>query len=493
MAVRLTAYNSTTTTTSTRMLLLLWLHPGRRAGGSGVSHKLLRRTITTTNNLCRRRRTLPTTSLPRCGYSLLSSRSSSSSSSPSIVSSHPSSVDKTGGGGSAPGTSRCPIYVAATRQHVGKTSVSLALLSGLQKRFPRVGFMKPVGQQTVEVTDDQGETFRVDKDAALVKQQFGLDHISYKQMSPLIIRPGYTRDYVDGKVTNADQRKVIERTFREVSISCPDVVLCEGTGHVAVGSIVEASNAQVAGWLGAKMVLVVNGGLGKAFDELEINKNMCEKYGVGIAGVIMNKVRADKFDQTREYMEKVLKDRWDVPLLGCVVDRPFLGSPALSDLERLFPGSSLVSGQEHRLRHYRVQDCLYLVATSLDTFIRSLRRNPKRSIYVCHASRNDIILGFLMEALQIGPSWESSMVVTGCNDHPISTQVLEIITGMKDAPPVLLTPEHTSRAMEMIHNYTPKLNFEDEHRVKVTVDHYEPFIDFDLLLDRVQQPLVEST
>ena len=32
-----------------------------------------------------------------------------------------------------------PLYVAATRQHVWKTTVSLAVLSGLQKRFPKIG------------------------------------------------------------------------------------------------------------------------------------------------------------------------------------------------------------------------------------------------------------------------------------------------------------------------------------------------------------------
>ena len=36
-----------------------------------------------------------------------------------------------------------PIFVAATRQHVGKTTVSLALVSGLKKRFDKVGFIKP--------------------------------------------------------------------------------------------------------------------------------------------------------------------------------------------------------------------------------------------------------------------------------------------------------------------------------------------------------------
>ena len=44
-----------------------------------------------------------------------------------------------------------PIFVAATKQHVGKTSTCLALLSGLQKRFDKVGFIKPVGQQHVPV------------------------------------------------------------------------------------------------------------------------------------------------------------------------------------------------------------------------------------------------------------------------------------------------------------------------------------------------------
>lgn len=39
-----------------------------------------------------------------------------------------------------------PIFVAATRQHVGKTTTSLAIMSGLQKRFDKVGFIKPVGQ-----------------------------------------------------------------------------------------------------------------------------------------------------------------------------------------------------------------------------------------------------------------------------------------------------------------------------------------------------------
>lgn len=153
-----------------------------------------------------------------------------------------------------------PIYVAATRQHVGKTSTSLALLTGLQKRFDNVGFMKPVGQQSLQVQED-GVMVDVDKDAVLVKEHFGLHHLKYRSMSPVLIPPGYTRNYLDGKIALEKQEELVNEAYREIS-STSQIVLCEGTGHCAVGSIVHASNAQVASWLNAKMVLVANGGLG---------------------------------------------------------------------------------------------------------------------------------------------------------------------------------------------------------------------------------------
>ena len=161
-----------------------------------------------------------------------------------------------------------PIFVAATKQHAGKTTTSLALMSGLQKRFPKVGFIKPVGQQHVTVYSPAlGEEIRVDKDICLLKEQFHLDHIDYRHMSPVIIPRGYTKKYIDGKISYEDQLQQIETAYEEVS-GASDVVLIEGTGHCAVGSIVNANNAKVASMLGASMLLIANGGLGSAFDEL---------------------------------------------------------------------------------------------------------------------------------------------------------------------------------------------------------------------------------
>jgi dethiobiotin synthetase len=158
-----------------------------------------------------------------------------------------------------------PIFVAATKQHVGKTTTSLALMSGLQKRFSKVGFIKPVGQQHVTVYSQAlGKEIQVDKDICLLKEQFHLDHIDYRHMSPVIIPRGYTKKYIDKKVSYDQQITDIEKSFGEVA-GKSDVVLIEGTGHCAVGSIVNVNNAKVASILGASMVLIANGGLGEFF------------------------------------------------------------------------------------------------------------------------------------------------------------------------------------------------------------------------------------
>ena len=71
------------------------------------------------------------------------------------------------------------VFVAATRQNVGKTSLSLGLVSALKGRGVNVGFMKPVGQQHVSVQgiDEQtGQpvTLQVDKDCRLFNEFFSL-------------------------------------------------------------------------------------------------------------------------------------------------------------------------------------------------------------------------------------------------------------------------------------------------------------------------------
>ena len=55
-----------------------------------------------------------------------------------------------------------------------------------------------------------------------------------------------------------------------------------------------------ARFLGAKVVLVSSGGIGRPIDEIMLNKALFEKEGVSLAGVIINKVLPDKFDKVKK-------------------------------------------------------------------------------------------------------------------------------------------------------------------------------------------------
>mmetsp|Transcript_332 Transcript_332/g.312 ORF Transcript_332/g.312 Transcript_332/m.312 type:complete len:210 (+) Transcript_332:134-763(+) len=181
------------------------------------------------------------------------------------------------------------VMVAATKQHVGKTTSCLAIMSGLRKRMKPIGFLKPVGQTHVTV---QGG-LRVDKDVKLFKEYFNIDSCEYVDMSPVVIPSGYTRDFLDGLITEEQQVESIKSAFANIDRQ-NEFTVVEGTGHCGVGSIVNLDNARVASLLGLDMVLIVNGGLGSAFDELALNRLMCKQHDVRIRGVIVNKVKPNK-------------------------------------------------------------------------------------------------------------------------------------------------------------------------------------------------------
>jgi len=389
--------------------------------------------------------------------------------------------------GDRTGRAQRPIFVAATRQHVGKTTCSLALMSGLQKRYDKVGFLKPVGQQHVEVmSDKQNAVLRVDKDVCLVREHFQLHHIDYEDMSPVIIPQGYTKRYVDGEVKLGKQIADVEKAMENVT-KASDVVLIEGTGHCAVGSIVGLNNAKVASLIGADMVLVANGGIGSAFDELELNRILCQHYNVRIAGVIINKIIPDKLEQTRYYMGKAMMQAWGVPLLACIPDRPFLGCPALADLEQLFK-TELITGQEHRFRHYNTDD-INVVTTSLTRFLENLREKPSRTLYICHVTRDDLIVGFMGEFQRRRDSaspFEAALIICGRKGkYQLSAEVTDMLKSLTGAP-VMVVGMATHDVTSKIHSFTPKLNIHDTNRVAVAVEHYEPYIDFDSLIRRTQ-------
>jgi len=123
------------------------------------------------------------------------------------------------------------VFLAATRQHVGKTSSSLGLVTALQTVFSRIGFQKPMGQQHITVETMSGPIL-IDKDCPLFKELLGCTG-SYEDMSPLVVPSGYTRKFID--LDTDGQNKLRTTALNDITSAYnriaeqSDFVVCEGT------------------------------------------------------------------------------------------------------------------------------------------------------------------------------------------------------------------------------------------------------------------------
>lgn len=356
-------------------------------------------------------------------------------------------------------------FVASTGQNVGKTTTCLGLFSGLQKRFKHVGFMKPVGQEQAETSCG----LHVDKDVILFKDHFGLS-TPYETMSPVLFPPGFTRDFLDQKITEKELKHKISSAYQSLKKN-HDFILVEGTGHTGVGSIAEINNAQVAALLGLPMILVVSGGLGSAFDELELNKTLCEKYGAKVVGVILNRVLPDKREMVVGYMTKALK-RLKIPLIGCIPFDPFLSNPSMKDFEIVFK-TTLLTGARHHMRHFKQTR---LVDSPLENYRELI---APQQLIITPANRDEIILETLIKHWDLKlakpeQDLETGFILTG--EHPPKS---EIVAQLKKADiPMLYTPLGSYQAMKLITSFTAKIQKEDVAKVQEAIEVVESHIDF---------------
>jgi len=212
------------------------------------------------------------------------------------------------------------IFLAATGQNRGKTTVSLGLAAGFVAEGHRLGFLKPVGQRYLVV-----DGTRADEDAVLMKEVFDLPD-ALNDMSPVTLPRHFTTDFVMGRVTD-DLASAVTDPDAAVARD-KDVVLIEGTGHAGVGAVIGLSNATVAAMLEAPVLIVSEGGVGRPIDEIVLNNALFERHGVRVAGAVVNKVNVDANPDLPEVLRRGLAQH-GIELIGCIPFSELLANPSL--------------------------------------------------------------------------------------------------------------------------------------------------------------------
>jgi BioD-like phosphotransacetylase family protein len=273
------------------------------------------------------------------------------------------------------------IYLAATGQNRGKTTVSLGVLDGFGRRGLSTGFIKPVGQRTV-IEDG----VPADEDAVLMKSVFGLPD-PLQRMSPVHIPRGFTQAYIEGKVVEDLGARI--RAAHQAMAEDHEIILIEGTGHAGVGAVIGLSNAVVASMLGAPAVIVSEGGVGRPIDEIVLNAALFAKHGVQVAGAIVNKVDLDAKPGLARTLEQGLA-RHGIPLLGVLPYRPILSNPTLAMVLEGVQGETLHPGPD-------LDQVIGGVAIGAMEPEHMLERIGPRSLVIVPGDREDVIAAIVGE------------------------------------------------------------------------------------------------
>lgn len=358
------------------------------------------------------------------------------------------------------------LFVAATRQNEGKTTTCLGLFAALQKHFPKVGYIKPIGQRYVDV-----DGMMIDEDSVLLDSIYHVD-APIEAMSPIAIDPTFTRRYL----TNPEgmRKNLVDRMCRafDRTVYEKDAVIIEGSGHAGVGSVFDLSNAQVARILGAHAILISTGGIGRPVDEIALNKSLFDKFGVRVIGAIINKVQPDKIEIVREYTSLGL-ERLGVPLLAVLPEEKKLSAPNLLQIVNEVDGRWL-NGRDHgmNLRIERVIIGAMMARQIVESFQPGV-------LIVTPGDRDDIILAAIASTgLASQPNITGIILTRDTIPHP---RLMEMLS--QTSIPVVLSSQDSYTVAAKIHAMTVKTQPQDSDKIPLIQKLILDNLDMPRLLD----------
>lgn len=358
------------------------------------------------------------------------------------------------------------VFVAATRMNDGKTTTCLGLLSALQRHFPRLGYIKPVGQRFVEVEEQ-----KIDEDTVLMNQVYDLK-APLVDMSPIAVEPDFTRKYLQASNNEALVRK-IQKAFDRVAWET-DFVLAEGSGHAGVGSVFDLSNATVARVLGCKAVIVTQGGIGRPIDEVSLNRALFEDEGVEVIGVILNKVLFDKVDYVTDFARRGFK-RKGLELLGVIPHQPVLSSPTLAAIHEELDAELLNAPPD-------MHGVVANVVVAAMSVHNALRRFAEGALLILPGDREDILLAAAAACSKPDHPGLAGIILTDAIRPP--ENVLRLIREMRF--PVLLAEPETYVVASRVHDLIVKTRPTDVQKIRLIRDIIGRHVDVDRLVEKIR-------
>lgn len=360
------------------------------------------------------------------------------------------------------------IFIAATRQNDGKTTLSLGLMAILKEKFDNIGFIKPIGQRYLV---EQG--YNIDEDSYLIDEIFGIKS-NLKDMSPVAIEKGFTQKYIKSP-DRAPLEKQIKDSFTKISEG-RDLVVIEGTGHAGVGSVFDMSNAVVAKMLGAKVIIMSSGGIGRPIDEVMLSVPLFEKAGVELAGVIVNKVQATKYKKINELVRKGFKQH-GLDVLGVIPYVGMLDMPTMEHIQDKLKGRFISGADGNTLKAIRN----IVISTGRPRMIS--RQMRERNLIITSGDREELIKYLVKLA---GKKKDNSEIISGfivtCGFMP-NRKIRKLLE--KNKIPTLLVEEDTYAVITKLDEMIVKIHPGEKEKIEMIARLVKDHIDIGPLLSKI--------
>lgn len=357
------------------------------------------------------------------------------------------------------------LFVVATGQYVGKTTLSLGLMGLMKSRGLRVQFFKPIGQQYVEL---QGH--KIDKDAVLMQSALRLQG-ELTKMSPVAVPRGFTEEYLSHRDVEP-LKKRIRDAYDQLCNHC-DVVVIEGTGHAGVGSCFDLSNADVASMLDARALLVAEGGIGSTLDQVALNISLFRDRKVKVLGVIANKVFPDKRERIEQALAQGLSNM-GLPLLGVVPYEASLTYPRVRQVAGMLEAEVLCG---HQALESRIENVLVAAMEPQNV----LPRIGHASLMITAGDRIDNILLALNTKLlpaEVRGSVVGLVLTGGFIPH---FAIISLIK--RSGLPVMLCKENTYGVATKVHQMVCRILPEDKDKIEQVQHLVKTYVKLDQILD----------
>lgn len=355
------------------------------------------------------------------------------------------------------------IFVGATGQNCGKTTISLSLMHLARKKYERVGFMKPLGPKWIEFNGKL-----VDKDAAMFASVFGVEE-DVALMSPMTLAPGTTRRYLDREIGAAVPHDLIRSACAELEKKY-DFLIIEGAGHGGVGSVVGMNNARIAAELNAPALLVTGGGIGNVVDAVELNLALYQREKADVRVLMANKLIPEKRVNTLGYLAKAFAGR-GMMVTSAFDYLPTLADPTLQHVSDLL-GIPLKgdSAERSRLCHN-----IQLGAASSQIVIDHLETS---TLLIVTSSRDELLV--TASSLHHIPEFKARLAGLIIAGHVPVSNITQRILDDSDIPYIRIKGT-SSEIFYQLREHVSKIGPEDIEKINLISSIAERHIDFDAI------------